>query len=106
MSHPKNTTTPSKAQLPKLKPCTFGEEYTDLFSINSDANLIEALSVASDLSDGISQLCSRLAYAINDGEIAYLSEVRTLGFIGDVVSALTRSAERGLKAAYEAEDAQ
>jgi hypothetical protein len=76
-------------------------EYTDLLSINPDANLIDALSVASDLSDGISQLCSRLAYAINDGEIAYLSEVRTLGFIGDVVSAITRSAERGLKAAYE-----
>lgn len=99
-----NTTTTSKAQLPKLKPCAFGMEYTDLFSINPDANLIEALSVASDLSDGISQLCSRLAYAINDGEISYLSEVRTLGFIGDVVSALTRSAERGLKAAYESED--
>lgn len=106
MSHPKNTTTPSNVQLPKLKPCSFGMEYTDLFNINADASLIEALSVASDLSDGISQLCSRLAYAINDGEIAYLSEVRTLGFIGDVVSALTRSAERGLKAAYEAEDAQ
>jgi len=101
MSRPEITTTPSKAQLPKLKPCAFGMEYTDLFSINPDANLIDALSVASDLSDGISQLCSRLAYAINDGEIACLSEVRTLGFIGDVVSALTRSAERGLKAAYE-----
>lgn len=106
MTHPKNSTTTPTVQLPKLKPCDFGMEYTDLFSINSDANLIEALSVASDLSDGISQLCSRLAYAINDGEIAYLSEVRTLGFIGDVVSALTRSAERGLKAAHETEDSQ
>lgn len=102
----KNSTTQQTVQLPKLKPCAFGMEYTDLFSINPEANLIDALSVASDLSDGISQLCSRLAYAINDGEIAYLSEVRTLGFIGDVVSALTRSAERGLKAAYEAEGAQ
>lgn len=99
--HPKNSTTPSNVQLPKLKPCQFGMEYTELFSINPDANLIDALSFASDLSDGISQLCSRLAYAINDGELAYLSEVRTLGFIGGVVSALTRSAERGLKAAYE-----
>lgn len=106
MSHPKNTTTPSNVQLPKLKPCAFGMGYTELFSINPDASLIDALSVASDLSDGISQLCGRLAYAINDGEIAFLSEVRTLGFIGDVVSALTRSAERGLKAAYEAEDAK
>ncbi len=106
MSHPKNTTAPSNVQLPKLKACAFGMEYTEMFSINPDANLIDALSIAADLSDGISQLCSRLAYAINDGEIAYLSEVRTLGFIGDVVSALTRSAERGLKAAYEAEDAQ
>lgn len=102
----KNSTAQQTVQLPKLKPCSFGMEYTELFSISPEANLIEALSVASDLSDGISQLCSRLAYAINDGEIAYLSEVRTLGFIGDVVSALTRSAERGLKAAYEAEDAQ
>ena len=102
----KNSTTKQTVQLPKLKSCAFGMEYTDMFSINPDANLIEALSVAPDLSDGISQLCSRLAFAINDGEIAYLSEVRTLGFIGDVVSALTCSAERGLKAAYQAEDAQ
>lgn len=102
----KNSTTQRSVQLPKLKPCAFGMEYTEMFSINPDANLIDALSIASDLSDGISQLCSRLAYAINDGEIAYLSEVRTLGFIGDVVSALTRSAERGLKAAYESEGAQ
>lgn len=102
----KNSTTTPAVQLPKLKPCAFGMEYTELFNINPDASLINALSVASDLSDGISQLCSRLAYAINDGEIAYLSEVRTLGFIGDVVSALTRSAERGLKAAYETEDVQ
>lgn len=104
--HPKNSTTTPVVQLPKIKPCAFGMEYTDLFSINPDANLIEALSIASDLSDGVSQLCTRLAYAINDGELAYLSEVRTLGFIGDVVSALTRSAERGLKAAYQSEDAQ
>lgn len=104
--HPKNSITQQSAQLPKLKPCAFGMEYTELFSINPDANLIDALSVASDLSDGISQLCSRLAYAINDGELAYLSEVRTLGFIGDVVSALTRSAERGLKAAYPTEGAE
>ncbi|MBJ2244293.1 hypothetical protein JFT42_01330 [Pseudomonas haemolytica] len=102
----KNSTTQQTVQLPKLKPCEFGVEYTDLFRVKADANLIEALSVASDLADGISQLCGRLAYAINDGELAYLSEVRTLGFIGDVVSALTRSAERGLKTAYEAEDAQ
>lgn len=104
--HPKNSTTLQAVQLPKLKPCAFGMEYTDLFSINPDANLIDALSVASDLSDGISQLCTRLAHSINDGEPAYLSEVRTLGFIGDVVSALTRSAERGLKAVYQAEEAQ
>lgn len=106
MTHPKNSTTTPTVQLPKLKPCSFGMEYTEMFSINPDANLIDALSIASDLSDGISQLCSRLAYSINDGEIAYLSEIRTLGFIGDVVSALTRSAERGLKAAYQSEDAQ
>lgn len=104
--HPKNSTTHQTAQLPKLKPCTFGPDYTDLFMINPDANLIGALSAAADLADGISQLCGRLAFAINDGEIAYLSEVRTLGFIGDVVGALTRSAERGLEAAYKAEDAQ
>lgn len=103
---PKNSTTTPAVQLPTIKPCSFGTEYHDLFRINPDANLIDALSVASDLSDGISQLCSRLAYAINDGELAYLSEVRTLGFIGNVVSALTRSAERGLKAAYEEGGAQ
>lgn len=97
--HPKNSTTPPKAQLPKLRPCTFGPGYTDLFSINVDADMVGALSVAADLSDGISQLCGRLGDCINDGEIAYLAEVRTLGFIGDVVAALVRSAERGLKAA-------
>jgi hypothetical protein len=101
--HPKNNTAPSKAQLPKLRPCTFGPGYSDLFSINEEADLAGALSVAADLSDGISQLCGRLGDSINDGQIAYLSEVRTLGFIGDVVAALVRSAERGLKTAHETE---
>lgn len=104
--HPKNSTTPPVAQLPKLRACEFGPDYTDLFRINPDANLIGALGVAADLADGASQLSGRLAHAINDGELSYLSEIRALGFLSDVVGALCRSAERGLKAAYQAEDAQ
>ena len=104
--HPKNSTTPPVAQLPKLRACEFGPDYTDLFRINPDANLIGALGVAADLADGASQLSGRLAHAINDGELSYLSEIRALSFLSDVVGALCRSAERGLKAAYQAEDAQ
>ncbi|QHC93841.1 hypothetical protein PspR84_04105 [Pseudomonas sp. R84] len=101
---PENSTTPPKAQLPKLRPCSFGPDYTELFSINESADLVGALSIAADLADGVSQLCGRLGACINDGEVAYLAEVRTLGFIGDVVAALVRSAGRGLQAAGE--DAQ
>ncbi|MBP5054349.1 hypothetical protein [Pseudomonas chlororaphis] len=97
----KNTTEPSVVQLPKLRPCEFGPDYTDLFRINPDADLIGALGVAADLADGASQLSGRLAYAINDGELSYLSEVRALGFLSDVVGALVRSAERGLRKARE-----
>ncbi|VVM91696.1 hypothetical protein PS681_02840 [Pseudomonas fluorescens] len=99
--HPKNSTTPPTAQLPKLRPCSFGPGYTDLLSVNEGADLIGALSIAADLADGVSQLCGRLGASINDGEVAYLAEVRTLGFIGDVVAALVRSAGRGLQAAEE-----
>ncbi|MBC2655066.1 hypothetical protein H7A76_06400 [Pseudomonas sp. MSSRFD41] len=106
MPNPKNSTAPSVAQLPKLRVCEFGPDYTDLFRINPDADLIGALGFAADLADGASQLSGRLAYAINDGELSYLSEIRALGFLSDVVGTLCRSAERGLRAAYPAEDAQ
>jgi hypothetical protein len=96
MTHLKNTTAPSEAQLPQLGSYAFGGSSATLFTINEDQDLLEGLQVASDLSEGIRQLCDRLDQCINEGEIMYCAEIRALGFLGDVVGVLTRSAHRAL----------
>lgn len=100
--HPKNSTAQQTVQLPKLTPFSFGPEYIAMFSIQEGADLVQGLAVAADLADGISQLCGRLRDSINDGETAYCAEIRALGFLGDAVSALTRSAQVSLKRTSEA----
>lgn len=106
MSHPKNTTTTLSAQLPKLSPISFGPEYDPIFSIGSDVDLVQGLDIAADLGNGVSQLCGRLDSAINEGEVVLCSEVRAIGFLADVISALTRSAQISLKKSTEVGGAQ
>ncbi|WP_189665876.1 hypothetical protein [Pseudomonas anuradhapurensis] len=98
--HPKNTTTPSPAQLPNLKKMEFGDPDLQggrLFVIQEGVDLVEGLRFAADLGDGVHQLANRLAASINDGELAYLSEVRALAFLGEVASTLTRASQYALQ---------
>ena len=87
----------------KLRPCAFGTAYSNLFKVHENGDLIEAIQVAADLAEGISQLCGRLDESINNGGIALCAEVRALGFLGNVVEALVRSSGHGLKASLKEE---
>ncbi|KAB5626256.1 hypothetical protein F7234_03720 [Pseudomonas putida] len=100
MSHPKNTTTPSSAQLPTLNKKEFGDpdlQEIRLFVIYEGVDLVEGLRFAADLGGGVNQLAHRLAASINDGEIAYLSEVGALAFLGEVAGTLTRASQYALQ---------
>ena len=99
--HLKNSTAQVKSQLLKLTPFSFGPEYIGLFCIPEGGDLVQGLAVAADLADGISQLCERLRGSINDGDIANCAEIRALGFLGDAVSALVRSAQNGIENVVE-----
>tara|TARA_Y100000815_G_scaffold269104_1_gene291259 strand:- start:51 stop:317 length:267 start_codon:yes stop_codon:yes gene_type:complete len=58
----------------------------------------EALELAANLAEGIQLLSERLYDAVNDNsEIVHLSELRSIGFLGEVVSALSRSVYRAAK---------
>ncbi|MNB96698.1 hypothetical protein D3C76_1009020 [compost metagenome] len=89
-------------QQPKLRPCAFGTVYANLFKVHEDGDLMEAMQLAADLAEGISQLCGRLDESINNDGIALCAEVRTLGFLGNVVETLVRSSVYGIKASFEA----
>ncbi|WP_430305296.1 hypothetical protein [Pseudomonas mosselii] len=100
MSHPKNTTAPSPAQLPGLNQMEFGDlelQGVRLFTIQEGVGLIDGLRFAADIGEGVHQLANRLAASINDGELAYLSEVRALAFLGEVASTLTRASQYALQ---------
>lgn len=102
MSRPENTTGIAPTQQPVLRELSFGDplmEYdSPLFLVQQGGKLSDGLSIAADLSDGLTQLCMRLHESINNGEIAYTSEVRALAFLSNTVCALTRSARYGLEA--------
>ncbi|WP_223616437.1 hypothetical protein [Pseudomonas sp. BF-B-30] len=89
-------------QQPKLRPCAFGTGYANLFKVHEDGDLMEAMQLAADLAEGISQLCGRLDEAINNDGVAYCAEVRALGFLGNVVETLVRSSIYGLKLSLKA----
>lgn len=101
MTHPENSTAQHPAQQAKLVPVSFGPEYQDVFAVLPGGSAVEALDIAADLVDRVSQLCSRLDMAINYGETAYCSEIRALRFLSDASAALVRSAKRGLQGVEE-----
>ena len=100
MLRPENTTASQKPQVQVLGKVAFGDplmEYTSPFlSVTEGGSIIEGLQFACDLADGLTQLCMRLHGSINDGDLAYCAEVRALAFLGETVTALTRSAHRSL----------
>ncbi|WP_345956568.1 hypothetical protein Q9323_03110 [Pseudomonas fulva] len=100
MSHPKNTTAPSPAQLPSLNRMEFGQPNMgdpDLFAINKDVPMEVGLQYAADVSEGLHQLTERLAFCVNYGEGVYLNELRALSLLADIATTITRSAQYALK---------
>lgn len=100
MSHPKNTTTPSPAQLPLLRPMDFGSKELEgdaVFRIIDDAALIDGLSLAVSLTEGIHQLAHRLELAANMGEHIHTNELRALAVLADAANTLNRSAQVALE---------
>lgn len=96
-----NSTTNRPLQLPTLGVIQFGDNRTLLFQVRDGGSVIEGLELASELADGVAQLCSRLYAEINNGEDAGTAEIKALGFLSDTVGALTRSARRSLEQAAE-----
>jgi len=97
MSHPENTKAPTEAQLPGMTRLTFGAPGFDLLSTVEGGNIIEALDIAADLADGIQQICIRFAESVNEGEVVYLAELRSVAMLAEVASAFVRASERGLR---------
>ncbi|MBD1601157.1 hypothetical protein [Pseudomonas typographi] len=92
MSRPENTKTQPSLQLPTLGRLEFGGISTESLYIEAGLDLRVGLYLAADISDGVEQLCDRLGDAINNGEVAYLAEVRALGLLSSMSSALSRGA--------------
>ncbi|MCL8303102.1 DUF3077 domain-containing protein [Pseudomonas mosselii] len=100
MSHPKNTTAPSAAQLPSLNQMEFGQPNMgdpDLFRINANIPMLEGLRYAADISEGLHQLTERLAFCVNYGEGVYLNELRAPSLLADVTTTIARSAQYAIQ---------
>ncbi|MDR2309042.1 MAG: hypothetical protein LBE53_17865 [Paucimonas sp.] len=100
MSQPKNSTNAPVSQLPSLNQMEFGDlelQGIRLFTIQEGVGLIDGLRFAADLGEGVHQLANRLAASINDGDMAYLSEVRALAFLSEVSGALARAGQYALQ---------
>jgi hypothetical protein len=100
MSRPKNSTTHEATQQPTLVHVEFGDalmEYTSpQMSVMAGGDLLQGLKTASELTEGLTQLCGRLHFAVNYGELVFTAELRALAFLSDAVHALIRSAERSM----------
>lgn len=100
MSHPKNTTAPQNAQYPTLVHVEFGdalmESTTPQMSVMEGGDLLLGLKTAAELTEGLTQLCGRLHFSVNYGELVFTAELRALAFLSDAVHALVRSAERSM----------
>ena len=76
----------------------FGTDaFDDLMGVTEGSPAPDALELARTLAGGITQICQRLHADIDDGGSAYCDEIRAIGFLGCVVSALTQSVSSGLE---------
>ncbi|WP_178108301.1 hypothetical protein [Pseudomonas sp. URMO17WK12:I11] len=104
MSHPENTTAPSSAQQVTLNQMEFGDPQllgTRLFSIQEGVDLLDGLRYAADIGEGVHQLANRLAASINEGDLAYLAEVRALALLAEISSTLARASQYAMQRAGE-----
>ncbi|WP_232532322.1 hypothetical protein [Pseudomonas mosselii] len=104
MSRPENTTHTTLAQ-PILTrkiglldtPITNTSD--QLLCVEAGMEAQDALRAARTLSSGMSQLCQHMYDSLNTGEIAYCDGMAALCFLGETVSALIFSVEKGVAAA-------
>ena len=92
----KNSTTETPTQQPTLCALEFGGDSFSLFSTVKGGDVADALDVAAVLAEGVMQICTRLSDAVNEGELVNQAELRSVAMLGDVASALTRAAHRGM----------
>lgn len=99
MSQPKNSTTPVEVQQIGITELSFcgcpNGDY--LLQTRAGTSVIEALDIAADLADGIQQISTRFAAELDEGELIYVAEMRSLAMLAEVASAFTRAAERGMR---------
>lgn len=94
MSRPENSKTPDVTQQPTLSSIVFGGADDNLLEIIAGGNMDQGIELARDLAEGVQQLCSRLDFVTNYGEICYCAELRAVSFLSGTVAALLRSAQR------------
>lgn len=92
--HPKNSKSIAATQQPTLSSTVFGGVNSDLFEIIAGGNMDHGIELARDLAEGVEQLCARLDFVTNYGEICYCAELRAVSFLSGTVAALLRSAQR------------
>lgn len=93
MSRPENSTSANTAQVPTLSSVVFGGTDDNLLEVINGGNADHGIELARDLAEGVEQLCARLDFATNYGEICYCAELRALGFLSGTVAALLRSVQ-------------
>lgn len=103
MSHPKNTTAPLPAQLAKTVELSFLDTPIDnrglyLLKVEAGVNAEDALHTAKVLSSGFGQLCRHVHDSLNMGGPVYCDAMEALKFLGETVSALVWSVQRGMTA--------
>lgn len=102
--HPKNTTAPSPAQPILTAETGFLDTPIDnrgiqLLAVAPGTNAEDALRAARTLSSGLSQICAHMHDSLNMGEMAYCDGMAALSFLGETVSALIWSVEKGVATA-------
>ncbi len=101
MSHPKNNTAQTSVQPTKTVELNFLDTPIDkrglyLLKVQAGVNAEDALHAAKVLSSGFGQLCQHVHDSLNMGEPVYCDAMEALKFLGDTVSTLVWSVQRGM----------
>lgn len=101
--HPKNTTAPSPTQPTKTVETLFLDTPIDnrglyLLRVEPGVGAEDALQTAKVLSSGMSQLCQHVHDSLNFGEPVYCDAMEALKFLGETVSTLVWSVQKGVAA--------
>lgn len=99
----KNTTASTSVQPTKTVELDFLDTPIDnrglyLLKVQGGVNAEDALHTAKVLSSGFGQLCQHVHDSLNMGEPVYCDAMEALKFLGDTVSTLVWSVQRGMPA--------